>query len=980
MSAPFRNIFPAKTILIFCCILLASSAALASINGAIQTTTSTDTVVNGNIYSSKGDVYLTGGPQNQKSSGLVPSDDTYYFQVTDPSGSILLSKDDISCREVTVAGGKITGVPAITPASCTTGLHNLGTTNGANGETPVQLCNPNSAQCPTDFADTPNPGGEYKVWVTPIEDYVGPTGSCPTGTNHFGFCDSNTKTDNFKVKQPGVAFVVVCKFNDLNGNGVQDSGEPFIPDWPITATGVDSDTGTLDTTVTAQTDSSGCVSFSISDIASGKTRTVTLTEGTLGVDWTQTAPGNGTYDSNGNSAGSGPTTVSGASPSSGVPASGGSISVVLNPGDTVTAPNFGNTNPNCATATACGGDKLMVTKTANPGNKFTWGISKSVDHTEIDTSGVSATFKYTVSVTHDSGTGWAVTGTITVSNPTPADITANVSDAVDNGGTCTITDNLGGVGELIEAGESVAVPYSCTYPSGPMPASGTNTATATWSGGSSTGTAPVDFTNAVIDGSVSVTDTLGGTLGTVSYTDPSPKTFTYSNTVTGVSGSCVTVDNTATFTTNTTGTTGTSSQTVKECTGADLTVTKTATPSFTRTYTWSITKSASPTLIEQIGGGTANVTFTVNAGEVGFTDSAWQVNGTITVANPNNWESVTLTGVTDAIDNGGTCTVGSGSLVILASSSATYSYSCTYSAAPSPASFTNTATGSWSASAASTPDGSASGKATGSFGSPTTTINKTITITDAFLGTTTTLGTCTASDSTPYASCTFTDVRTVTVPTNNCVTDTNTATISQTGQSANASVELCGPAKTGALTMGYWQNKNGQGIISGANQSSLGTWLRGYHPFSDAPSSGLASYVYNIIKMATCTSTAKTCNTMLRAQMLATALDVYFSDPSLGGNKIGAPAPIGGVKIDLTKICKMIDGSGGTASCSGSFENVSSAFGGATSMTVTSMLLYQNTADPLADAGAAWYGQVKATQVLAKDAFDAINNQVAFAP
>src|SRR5258708_36615996 len=30
---------------------------------------------------------------------------------------------------------------------------------------------------------------------------------------------------------------------------------------------------------------------------------------------------------------------------------------------------------------------------------------------------------------------------------------------------------------------------------------------------------PVDFTNAVIDGSVTVTDTLGGSLGTVSYTE-----------------------------------------------------------------------------------------------------------------------------------------------------------------------------------------------------------------------------------------------------------------------------------------------------------------------------------------------------------------------------------------------------------------------------------------------------------------------------
>jgi hypothetical protein len=120
---------------------------------------------------------------------------------------------------------------------------------------------------------------------------------------------------------------------------------------------------------------------------------------------------------------------------------------------------------------------------------------------------------------------------------------------------------------------------------------------------------------------------------------------------------------------------------------------------------------------------------------------------------------------------------------------------------------------------------------------------------------------------------------------------------------------------------------------------------------------------------------------------------VYFSassDPqlgTLGGNKIGAynglgssQQDIGAVVIDLTQICQMIDGSGGTATCSGSYENVSSVFGVATSATVATMLLDQNQsyADPAADAGANWYGQVKPKQVLAKDAFDAINNGVAF--
>jgi len=112
--------------------------------------------------------------------------------------------------------------------------------------------------------------------------------------------------------------------------------------------------------------------------------------------------------------------------------------------------------------------------------------------------------------------------------------------------------------------------------------------------------------------------------------------------------------------------------------------------------------------------------------------------------------------------------------------------------------------------------------------------------------------------------------------------------------------------------------------------------------------------------------------------MLATALDVYFSDPTLGGNKIGAPAPIGAVSIDLTKVCNMIDGSGGTASCSGAFSSVASLFGVVKCDTVSAMLAYQNITDPLADKGAVWYGNNKTSQVGAKNAFDAINNQVAF--
>ena len=120
--------------------------------------------------------------------------------------------------------------------------------------------------------------------------------------------------------------------------------------------------------------------------------------------------------------------------------------------------------------------------------------------------------------------------------------------------------------------------------------------------------------------------------------------------------------------------------------------------------------------------------------------------------------------------------------------------------------------------------------------------------------------------------------------------------------------------------------------------------------------------------------------------MLATALDVYFSDPALGGNKINAPAAIGGQSIDLTLICKLADNSTtGTVTCSGAFGNVVTcgAFT-STPQTVSQLLAYsasQATAATLANPLASkWYGDVKSVQECAKNTFDSINNQVAFTP
>jgi len=106
------------------------------LTGSVKTTLADGSVVNGNIYDSKSDVYVSGSQLGDIT--------TVYIRVTDPSGSTVLS----DVKQVTVSDGSFG---------------------------PVQL---------PSFADTPNNGGEYKVWVSSTSDFE----------------QSCTKTDNFKVK------------------------------------------------------------------------------------------------------------------------------------------------------------------------------------------------------------------------------------------------------------------------------------------------------------------------------------------------------------------------------------------------------------------------------------------------------------------------------------------------------------------------------------------------------------------------------------------------------------------------------------------------------------------------------------------------------------------------------------------------------------------------------------------------------------
>ncbi len=187
------------------------TAAAHAPSGAIFTTLADGTEVNYNIYAAKTDVYLDGGPgpgAPQQAAGLDPG--TYVFQVTDPSGKTLLSTDAAQCRRFTVANGIITAVVVTGGCEHVTGL------DVDHGATTVQLM---------PFNDTPNPGGEYKVWATRVEDYacdLAVVDCGKTGNNFHGFVPRHSKTDNYKVR--GTPLEIDTRFVSRNGSFIDGLG------------------------------------------------------------------------------------------------------------------------------------------------------------------------------------------------------------------------------------------------------------------------------------------------------------------------------------------------------------------------------------------------------------------------------------------------------------------------------------------------------------------------------------------------------------------------------------------------------------------------------------------------------------------------------------------------------------------------------------------------------------------------------------
>jgi len=231
-------------------------APAAAIHGALFTTDASANV-NVNQYPTKADVYLSGGPgPNAPCTAAGMDDGEYVYQITNPSGTVVLSSDDISHRHFIVSGGVI--VSAFDHA----------TVSSLCGAVGVQM---------VPFDDTPNNGGVYKAWVTRWSDYQ---------ANGNTFKPGSTKTDNFHVKEPSIvpetADINVYKFYDANANGAWDPDEMPIFGW---AMNVQNNDASVNLTQLTQSPD-GLTTFAGLDPAGNP---FSVTEGNAGSIWHQSA-------------------------------------------------------------------------------------------------------------------------------------------------------------------------------------------------------------------------------------------------------------------------------------------------------------------------------------------------------------------------------------------------------------------------------------------------------------------------------------------------------------------------------------------------------------------------------------------------------------------------------------------------------------------------------------------------------------------
>ncbi|GAA1147281.1 vWA domain-containing protein [Ornithinicoccus hortensis] len=462
--------------------------------------------------------------------------------------------------------------------------------------------------------------------------------------------------------------------------------------------------------------------------------------------------------------------------------------------------------PSSTTTEVCVGQDLSVTKNVvvSLERTYLWTILKEAAATvvTVDPETGEATFEYTVTATpagYDDS-NWQMRGEITIENPNDwQDIDATVTDAVSiPGAVCLVNEGDNTV--TVGADDSVTLPYTCTITDmDEADYDGTNTATVTWDAeaastptGEDVGTAEFteeDWGITPVNETVEVWDDMTDPdnpvlLGEATWNeDGTPFTETYTVTKDGVPGDCVSFTNVAWI--EETGQQAT--EEVTACSDMALTVVKDADATFDRTYEWTIEKSAEETeLVVDPVTGLATAVYRVVVDSDGFEDGSYELSGTIEVTNDLGFGDPVVVDVTDVPDVGAgvTCTVTDGEGVeVPAGESVTLDYVCDIPEGTVPTDGTNTATVTWDG-------GSATGSADVEFVLDEE-FDDVVTVVDdqTTPGEEVELGTVNVhEDELPT---TFEYSLDLEGTLGECVTYDNTATIVETEQPADASVQVC---------------------------------------------------------------------------------------------------------------------------------------------------------------------------------------------
>jgi len=401
--------------------------------------------------------------------------------------------------------------------------------------------------------------------------------------------------------------------------------------------------------------------------------------------------------------------------------------------------------------------------------------------------------------------------------------------------------------------------------------------------------------------------------------------------------------------------------------GPILNISKDANGTYDRAITWGITKSVTNgALVRYLLSGSTQVDYQVVVTK-GTSVTNVKVAGTITIDNSGDEATTPPVNVTDVLDESfGSlpCTITDPTQfdIIQVSGSASSAYVCNLPDGQPNDLGTNTATVTYAGLDENGDPTTKQAATVVGFGfTETLTGSDCAAISDLFNGTTTvnigTGSTCEGG--------TFTYSKTINVA-SGCVAYPNVASVTPDGGSAitdDEAVTVCGPVQSGAHTIGFWQNKNGQGKIKGAgNDSETGNctvyeFLAGFAPFADIKTTTdgsctqTAAWVFSVVKSANAGGSAM--NAMLKAQMMGSALSSFFFPG------------VNAFQVDLTRVWGN--------------QNTTAAFGGSTCLTVPQLLAWASALPQyIGPPPGNWYGQNKGMQGLAKNTFDAINNQMVF--